>query len=436
MTQAAPYPDIAAEDALAKRMTRRIMPIVIMIYFVAILDKSNIGFAKLQMIGDLKMTEAMFGLGASLFFVGMLLAEVPSSLMAFRFGVRPWITRIMLTWSVATLLLAFVGSPHALYLLRFLLGLTEAGLYPALLFYLSLWFPTRHLARATGLFTLGSAFGNGVGALASGPLLDLNGVAGLAGWQWLFIVTGILPLFAAVVVWRFLPSRISDARFLNDEEKALLTAAVARDRPAQPPKPVWTVFWSLRVLAFSAAFIVILTALFGVIYWTPTVVRQFASTGSLNGVLSAAPWLIVGLSLLIIPPRLKTPRSILFAMAAIGLTGATLFLLSMHFEQPVVRYVCLALGTPCISLSIACFWTWPGRYFSGLHAAAAIAAISTYGNLGGFFAQNLMPWAAGVGGGPAGALAVPAVCLALVGVTALGIALRPAAPLTPETSLV
>jgi MFS family permease len=410
----------APEDAIVRRLLWRLMPLITLVYLTSVIDKANIGFAKLQMIRDLEVSEQAFGFGASLFFVAMLVCEIPSSLMAFRFGLRGWAARIMLTWAACTLLLAATNGPLMLCILRFLLGVAEAGLYPAIVFYISQWFPDRHRAAATGMLTLGSALGNGAAALASGPLLDLDGVLGLAGWQWLFVATGVLPLVAAGVIWRWLPSRIGDARFLTADEKACLQDAVQRDhRAGAPPKLIVSVLWQPAVLFYSAMFIVILTALYGVIYWTPTVVKAFAPSGAAIGVLSAGPWAVVAVMLVTLPRRLKSPAAIAGAMAAFGLGGAALFALGMSVEQPALRYLGLVLGTPCISLLITCFWTWPSRRYSGVEAAAAFAAISTYGNLGGFLAQNLMPWAARTAGSAAGALAVPAISLAIVGAGAL-----------------
>lgn len=417
------------EDRLTARLVWRIMPLIALAYFVSVIDKSNVGFAKLQMLDDLKMTEAAFGFGASMFFVAMLMFELPSSLFARRFGLPFWTARIMISWGLITLSMIYVSSPSMFYALRFLLGVAEAGLYPAILFYLACWFPHRHKARATGFLTLGSAFGNGLGAAMSGPLLDLDGVGGMAGWQWLFLITGILPLVTAVVVWRLLPNRIEDATFLSQHERNVLRSAVERDMPPLAQgKHFMTLLWDPRACGLAVVFIVILTALFGVIYWLPTLVKAFDVNGTTTGLVSAVPWTLVALALLTIPPLLKTPRQVSLAMAVLAAVGSLLFFAgTIATTQPWLQFLCIAFGTPCISLLITCFWTIPMRRFSGVHAAAALAVISTYGNAGGFFAQNLMPWAARVTGTAAGAMYVPTACLALIATGALASMMRSSA---------
>lgn len=416
MTHALPIYNELQEQALYKRVMWRIMPIIIAIYFVAIVDKSNVGFAKLQMISGLGLTEQAFAFGSSLFFIGLLIFEIPSSLLAKRFGLRIWVTRILLTWAAITWAMVFVQEVTLFNVLRFLLGVAEAGLYPAILFYTACWFPTRYRAQAFGLMTLGSALGNGFGAIVSGSLLDMTGLLGLQGWQWLFVVTGAMPLLVAIVVWFFLPSQIADAKFLSQAEKDRIERDVSADAaPELGSKTFTSVFWDPRVLVLSAGFIVVLTALMGLIYWLPTVIYEFDVSGTALGLLSALPWGFVAIALIVIPPYLSTSRRVDIATSILGGLGALLFLVSILAEHNWLRLAAVCLATPCISLLLTCFWTHPAKYFAGTRAAAAIAVVATYGNLGGFFAQNLMPWAAEKMGYAAGGLIVPMVCLLLTG---------------------
>ncbi|MEI9887905.1 MAG: MFS transporter [Rhizomicrobium sp.] len=416
------------DDRLIRRAVRRIMPLATLCFVAAVIDKSNIGFAKLQMAQDLGMSEAVFGLGASLFFVAFLLFEVPSALAAHRFGARAWVARIMASWGVTTLLLAFAASVSVFYGLRFALGVAEAGLYPTLLYYLTLWFPQSYQARVAGILTLGSAIGNGSGALLSGALLDLNGVLGFAGWQWIFLVTGILPLLLTPLVLRFLPDTPAQATFLSAAERARLAALVAADRPQESgERHALSALADLRVLGYSAVYALLGIALFGVIYWTPTAIRGFAVTGTMNGLLSAAPWAVACVMLLTIPARLQTRGAVLRALIGTAAVGTLCFFVAASFAAPAWRYAALVAGTPCISLAIGLFWALPVRLFAGARAAAVIAAINVFGSLGGFIAQNLMPAAASWGGGPAFAMWVPCGCLAVVSVSAAWVALSAAA---------
>ena len=418
-----------SDDALINRTFWRLMPLAALCFVVGVIDKSNIGFAKLEMTHDLAMSEAVFGFGASLFFLAFMLCELPSALLGHRFGARAWIARIMATWGLTTVLLAFTASVPEFYGLRFALGVAEAGLYPTLLYYLTLWFPQAQQARVSGFLLLGSAFGNGGGALISGALLGMNGTFGLAGWQWIFLVTGALPLLTTALVLRFLPDRPEHARFLSAQERARLAALVEADKPrGRDERHVLAALADLRVLGFSFVYALLGIALFGMIYWTPTAIRGFGVSGAVNGALTGAPWAITALLLVTVPARLKTRKAVLTSLTATGLVGALAFAIAALYRAPELRYTALVVGTPCISLSIAVFWALPVRLFAGVHAAAAIAAINVFGNLGGFIAQNLMPAAAKAGGGPGAAMWVPSLCLLAIGLGAMVVRGRRATP--------
>jgi len=218
------------ERELMRRMIIRLMPIVTFIYLIAIIDRSNIGFAKLQMAQDLHMSEAVYGFGASLFFIGYLVFEIPSTLAVHHFGARGWLARIMLSWGIVTILLAFAYSTTTFYILRLLLGIAEAGCYPGLIYFITLWFPARYRVGVVGVLTLGSAFGNMLGSLLGGLLLDLNGTLGLAGWQWVFLATGAPAVIMCFLILLFLPSTPEQARFLSAQEKGWLTAQIKREQ--------------------------------------------------------------------------------------------------------------------------------------------------------------------------------------------------------------
>ncbi len=210
------------EAKLMSRIIRRVMPLLMLVYLVAVIDRSNIGFAKLQMARELKMSEQAFGLASSLFFIGYLICEIPSTLAIHKFGARAWLTRILVSWGAVTVAMAFVSSDWMFTVMRFLLGVAEAGAYPGIIYVTSIWFPQAYRVRVMGIITLGSAFGNMFGALASGPLLDLHGLLGLSGWQWVFIITGAPAALLGFVTFALLPNRPDDAEFLDANEKAWL----------------------------------------------------------------------------------------------------------------------------------------------------------------------------------------------------------------------
>jgi MFS family permease len=413
-------PALLDEPNLMRRVSLRLMPLITIIYLIAIIDRANIGFAKLQMTRDLHMSEAVYGLGASLFFIGYLVFEIPSTLAVHRFGARRWLARIMLSWGIVTILLAFTYSTATFYTLRFLLGVAEAGCYPGLIYFIALWFPPTYRVGVMGILTLGSAFGNMLGSLLGGLLLDLNGTFGLAGWQWVFLATGLPAVIMTILILIFLPDKPDDAEFLSREEKAWLSRAVLQGQLAERAHGAfWSVIWDLRVLWFSLIYALILCALYGVIYWLPTVVKGFGVTGTQNGLLSALPWAIAAIALMIIPRRLKHEPAVLSAMAIMALLGLLAFGTSTVVTENWMRFVAMAIGTPCVSLLLPCFWSLPSRRFSGAQAATAIGAISTFGNFGGFVAQNMMPYVAQITGSAIGAMLVPAGCVAVAGLSAL-----------------
>lgn len=413
------YGDLtAAQKAVLDRVLWRVMPLVIACMVIGTIDRSNIGFAKLSMVHDLKMSEAVFALGSSLLYFGYLVFEIPSALGAHRFGARIWLSRIMATWGLATLFLAFTDSTWMFYLLRFLLGAGEAGLYPALLFYITLWFPKAYIARAMGMLTIGSALGNGLGALVAGPLLDLNGVLGLAGWRWIFLVTGAVPMIGVLVIMATMHDSIAQAKFLSEAEKEELSKAIEPGgRQQHRFVDIIRAVAEPKVLGHGLVYATLLTALFGVIYWSPSVVKTFGVTGTQNGLLVALPWAIDAVLLLIIPARLRNPGMVLKTMIGLQLLGSIAFAAAASVDDSMFRYAMLLVGIPCISVGLALYWTYPTRMFRGAPAAAALATISTLGNMGGLVGQNLMPALAEAGGSTSAALIAPCFCL---GVLAIG----------------
>jgi len=407
-------------DALMYRIMWRIMPLMVGFMMLSVIDRSNVSYAKLQMVSSLGMSETAYGLASSLFFIGSLVFEVPSALAAHRFGARLWFARILLTWGLLTVLLGFTFSGSVFAAVRFLIGAAEAGAYPGIIYYLTLWFPKRYRVQALALMTIGSPLGNMFGSLFGGLLLNLDGTLGLGGWQWVFIATGVPAVLLFVLMVKYLPNGPQDAPFLNDRERSWLASELGRGEIAQTlhTNPLRVLFdW--RVWAFSLVYSMITLALYCVIYWLPTVVKGFGATSTQNGLLNSLPWAMVALMLLWVPRHLREHRSVLIGMALIALCGATAFLMSTVLPENWMRYAAFVLGTPCISLMFPCFWYLPSQIFKGAHAAAAMAAITTLGSLGGFLSQNVMPWVAHWTGSALAAMIVPAISLALLSLSAI-----------------
>ncbi|MGY3602662.1 MULTISPECIES: MFS transporter [unclassified Bradyrhizobium] len=415
------------EIALFNRLGWRLLPLLVLLFLVAFIDRQNVGFAKLQMVSDLNLSEAAYGFGASLFFIGYVIFEIPSCLALNRFGARIWLARLMLSWGVVTVLLAFTSSKEMFYVLRFLLGVAEAGFYPGVVFYIREWFPEPYRVRMLGYFTLGSSLGNMLGGLFNGILLDFEGVLGLAGWQWVFLGSGMPAILLAFVALGFLPSSPAKTAILTDKERVVLAAAHAR-RPSEVDghgNPL-SVLWDPRVLGFGGIYVLYVIAFYEATYWLPTVVHEFGVSSTMNGVLNMIPWGIGNVGLLLIPRILVNDRITLSATAAITAMGALCFLAGVLVQDVSLRFIALAIGGPCIAVLNPCFWIFPSRMFAGARAAASIAAINSIGNFGGFVAQNLAPWVEQLTGTVVGPMLVPAFCLAVLSVLAIiGLMLSP-----------
>jgi len=408
---------LAFEQQVMKKMAWRLMPLLIVMFLISFIDRQNVGFAKLEMVHDLGMTEASYGLGASLFFIGYLLFEVPSTLALHRFGARAWLARIMMTWGIVTVLMAFARSLPVFYSFRFALGVAEAGFYPGVIYYLTQWFPQSYRTKVLGFFTLGSSLANMLGSLIGGLLLTLGGTWGFAGWQWVFIATGLPAVVVAFVALKYLPNSVSDAPFLSQQEKDVVLAALKREAAgdAKATHP-WAALLDPKVLMFALTYMLMSTSLYGVTYWMPTLLKSDGVSSSLNGVLNMIPWALATLLLLWLPGKLKRERVVLRAMSIVAAVGVVGFASSLVLPTPTLRFAALCLGGACIPLLYPCFWSLPPRFFSGARAAASVAAINAIGNLGGFAGQNLMPYVGKAAHSQIAPMLVPTACLLTLGI--------------------
>lgn len=377
-----------------ERATLKLMPLLGLLYLIAYIDRQNIGFAKLQMVADLGMSEAAFGLGASLFFIGYLLFEIPSNIILAKAGARRWFARIMLSWGAVTVALGFTHNATMLYVLRFLLGACEAGFYPGVLYYLTLWFPVRSRARLVGYFMIGSALANAIAAPIGGVLLDFDGLLGLRGWQWVFIVTGMAAVLMSGVVLQRLPETPRNANFLSEAEKSWLADTLrteaARIAPSDHRNP-FAVLLDKRVLLMSFYFLFFPLSAYGLSYWLPTVVKGFGVGNTVNGLLNIIPWLMVGIALWWVPRRSVARNEQTWHIVVPALTGALCLLLSVFVPGHALQFICLCFAAAGMFAGQPVLWSLPSRFLTGARAAAGLAAINSIGNLGGFIAQNAVP---------------------------------------------
>ncbi len=291
ITPGASAPSASAEDPLYRKVTLRLVPFLVLCYVVAYLDRVNVGFAKLQMLQDLQFSDTVYGLGAGIFFLGYFLFEVPSNIILHRVGARRWIARIMITWGIISSAMIFVTTPGMFYLLRFLLGLAEAGFFPGIILYLTYWFPHARRGRITTFFMTAVPLSGLIGGPISGWIMHtFHGDHGMAGWQWLFILEGIPSVIIGLIVLVFLDDRISQAKWLTESERATLARNIEAEEKAKQDPPIREAMTKPRVWAMASIYFSFVMGLYGVGFWMPTLIRNTGVQDPLTiGLLTAVP---------------------------------------------------------------------------------------------------------------------------------------------------
>ncbi|MEX5506656.1 MFS transporter [Pseudomonas putida] len=383
------------ELLLYRRVAWRIMPLAIICFLFSYFDRINISFAKAQMQQELGLSDAAYGLAASMFFVGYVLFEVPSSLGLKRYGAPAWICRIMVSWGLATAALVFAYTQYTLYFLRFLIGVMEAGFGPAILFYLACWFPRKHLAKMNGLWFLAVPLAGAVGGPAAGVLLGtMDGVLGLAGWHWLFLMSGLpCVVLGLLVLWK-LDRDIEAAKWLSREEKDLLVENLAQDKRAAKPVlgSIWRVLLTREVAIMAFIYYVIKTASYGLNFWMPHLIKSSGVQDMLwVGVLSALPYAVACIGMVLLT-RLsdrtgERKRYLVYCL----LSAAVGYLLAcLYSDSSLAMMAALVLATAGTFIAIPIFWTIPQSTFSGLAIATGTAAINSVGQLSGIVAPVMV----------------------------------------------
>jgi ACS family tartrate transporter-like MFS transporter len=397
------HDDSALARATMRRVSSRLVPFLFVLYVCNFLDRTNVGMAKLQMGRDLPwLSDSAYGLGVGIFFVGYALLEVPSNLILARVGARRWIARIMISWGLVATAMAFVRTPLQFYSLRLLLGVTEAGFFPGIIYYLTQWFPARERARAMALFMTAIPVSAAIGNPLSGWLLGLDGWMGRAGWEWLFVIEGLPSVFLGIAVFRLLPDRPDDARWLTAAQRAWLTARLKRDGEAAaaahglPPLRALAhpVLWLASLLYFLA-----MLSSFSYAFWAPTVVRDALGAGNLAvGLITGAMSAVAALAMVAVGTHSDRTgerarhAAACIAVAALGWVGAGLL------PHPVARVLALALVPVGMYGFQPPFWCLPAMLLRGSAAAAGIALVNAVGSTGGFvgpYAVGLLKEATG-----------------------------------------
>jgi ACS family tartrate transporter-like MFS transporter len=393
--------EAASETAVLKKVAWRLLPFMGLLYFAAYLDRVNVGFAALTMNADIGLSEAAYGLGSGIFFIGYFLFEIPSNLILEKVGARRWIARIMVTWGALSAAMALVQGPVSFYVVRFLLGAAEAGFFPGMILYLTYWFPWTQRARIVAAFMMAIPLSTALGAPVSTAILGTS-LAGLAGW-------------------------------LTDEEKATLARAIARDEQAPPASGghlhgLGPALANLQVWRFAAVYFCIIMGNYGLGFWMPQIVKGFGGLSNIQtGWLTAAPYLVAAIAMALWGRHADRTQERTWHFALPAFVASASFLTAALAPDPAVRFGGMALAVIGVSCAAPSFWAFPTRFLRASAAAGGIALINSVGNLAGYVGPSLMGVMKEATGTFGGGLIALAVSVAAAGVLALDWRLRRAA---------
>jgi D-galactonate transporter len=396
-TQAPPvgaHPTQTVEDRAYAKVFWRIVPFLMLCYVVAYLDRVNVGFAKLQMSSELGLSEAAYGIGAGIFFIGYFLFEVPSNIIMNKVGARLWIARIMITWGIISAAFMFTSSETIFYVLRFLLGIAEAGFFPGIILYLTAWYPADRRARIITIFMsaipISAIFGNPL----SGLLMDsFHGTHGLSGWQWMFLIEAVPAILFGVATFFYLDDTIHGAKWLNDEEKHVLTANIEAENRAKASSPhsIAGTLTDRRVWLMCLIYFCFVLGQYGLNFWMPSIVKASGVTGNLNiGLVSAIPYICTFIAMLALGRSADRMRERRWHLVIPALIAAGGFVAATTATSTMVSIACLSLAAAGAISCAPLFWSLPTAFLAGTGAAAGIAWINSVGNLAGFLGPFLV----------------------------------------------
>jgi D-galactonate transporter len=400
----APAADFAAapathtdEASAYRKVTWRLLPFLMLCYVVAYLDRVNVGFAKLQMLSDLQFSETVYGLGAGVFFIGYFLFEVPSNIILHRVGARVWIARIMITWAVISAAFMYVTTPTMFYLMRFLLGIAEAGFFPGIILYLTYWYPAARRARIISTFMAAIPLSGVIGGPLSGWIMEsFAGVNGLTGWQWMFVLEAVPALIMGVAVLLYLDNGISYAKWLTPDEKRILETNIAHDVKSTVAHPsLRAVFADRRVWLMSLIYFCCVMGQYGLTFWMPSLIKAAGIKGVFNiGLFTAIPFSAAVVAMILLGRSADKHRErrwhlvVPMLLGALGLVGSAV----VGADNTGLAVAFLSLAAAGVISSAPLFWSLPTAFLSGVSAAAGIAAINSVGNLAGFASPYLIGW--------------------------------------------
>ncbi len=388
--------DTAVRKSAYRKIAFRLMPFLMLCYFCAYLDRVNVGFAKLQMMSDLQFSEAVYGLGAGIFFIGYFLCEVPSNIVLHKVGARRWIARIMITWGILSGCFAFVQTEWQFYTLRFLLGVAEAGLAPGLLLYLTYWFPSYRRARMTVLWFIAIPISGMIGGPLSGLIMDrMSGVHGWFGWQWMFLIEAIPTVLVGLLVLAVLKDSVQDANWLTQDEKNLVKQELAQDNQhKEGHASVKDFIADKRLWLLAGIYFCVVMGQYAITFWLPTLIRNSGISDNWHiGLLTSLPYMCA-IVVMILAGRSgdhfqerRWHLIIPMCAGAIALTFATLFASNL-----TLSLICLCIAASGVLTASSLFWMLPTNFLGGVSAAAGIAAVNSFANLAGFCSPYLIGW--------------------------------------------
>ncbi|CAN7576187.1 putative metabolite transport protein NicT [compost metagenome] len=377
------------------KVVKRLIPFLMLCYLGAYLDRVNVGFAKLQMLSDLRFSETIYGLGAGIFFLGYFIFEVPSNVILHKVGAKRWLARIMLTWAAISACFAFVTTPTQFYALRFLLGVAEAGFAPGVILYMTYWFPSERRAKALSLFFMAIPLAGIVGGPLSGYIMHaFHGVGDLAGWKWLFLIEALPSLFLGVAILFYLDNGIDQAHWLTDAEKALLRRNIEGDNAQKMEHMSIRSFMSDRRLWLMAGiYFCVVLGQYGLTFWLPTIIRKAGVADPLwVGIYTALPYLCAIVALPLVGMSADRRRERRFHLIVPMVTAAAGFAILPMLGSVSASLVCLCIAAAGILASSSQFWALPTALLGGMSAAAGIAAVNCVANLAGFFSPAIVGW--------------------------------------------
>lgn len=417
--------------AINKKIMLRLMPLLVLIYIISFLDRTNIGMAKDRLEVDLGISAAAYGLGAGLFFLAYAALEIPSNMIMHKVGARAWIARIMVTWGLISMCMAFVTGETSFYIMRVLLGAAEAGLFPGVMLYLTYWFGRDMRARANGYFLLGACIASIVGGPVGGLLLQMEGVGGLHGWQWMFLIEGVPAVLLSVVVFKMLPNRPHQAKWLSkneaDEIVDRLAAEEAEAVDASGTRSFLGIFRDRTVMFAIFINLAHQISLYSVTYFLPSIIAKASAVAMapwLIGSIAAIPWVFGALGALLITPRATTPRRTK-RLVTVGLVAMTVGTTVGVLGGPVLGMAGFALAELFWFVVQPIMFSVPGTRLNGMTLATGLALMNTIGITGGFFGPTVMGSVESTTGDPLAGLWFAAALLLVAVVASLFLQLDP-----------